>query len=116
LLNLPEDVLEDYNAGKLAYTKAIELGRIEDDTTRKELLTETVNQGLTLSELKKRIRPAASRTVITKMESLRTQVEALNSKSIQRLSSEQRHQLKESIDSLANLLREKRQELERLEE
>ena len=116
LLNLPDNVLEAYSAGELAYTKAIELGRIEDKATRQTLLTETIEQRLSLSELKYRLRPVASRTLITKMEKLRTQVEAINVKSIQNLSSEQRRQLRETISSLSTLLEQKRQEIEHLEE
>lgn len=115
LLSLPDDVLNAYSAGELAYTKAIELGRVEDETQRRLLLRETIEQGLSLSELKSRLRPTASRTVITKMEKLRTQVEAINAKAIQKLSSEQRHQLRDTINSLAVLLEQKRQEIEQLE-
>ncbi|MBD1847911.1 ParB N-terminal domain-containing protein [Cyanobacteria bacterium FACHB-63] len=115
LLNLPKDVLEAYTRSEIAYTKAIELGRLEDDATRQALLTETIDQGLSLSELKARLRPPASRTVITKMEKLKSQVEGINKRSIQKLSSEQRQQFKATIDSLKMLLEQKQREIEEFE-
>lgn len=116
LLELPEDVLEAYSSGQLEYTKAIELGRVEDKTIRQTLLRETMEEGLSLSALKARIRPTSTRTVIDKMEKLRAQIEGINQKSICKLSTDQRIQLKQTITGLETLLQQKLRELESLEE
>ena len=55
LLNLPEDVLDSLRAGKLAYTKAKFLARVEDKQLRLRLIAEAIEQNLSLSQLKKRI-------------------------------------------------------------
>jgi ParB family chromosome partitioning protein len=115
LLELPADVLEIYNTGQLAYTKAIELGRVEDETLRRVLLQETIEQNLSLSALKSRIRPPSARTVLDKMEKLREQIEGMSQKSIGKLSVEQRSQLKQTIAGLEALLQQKLKELESLE-
>lgn len=115
LLELPSDVLEAYNAGVLEYTKAVELGRMQDNTLRQALLRETIEQGLSLSALKARIRPTSPRTAIDKMEKLKGQIEGINQKSISKLSSAQRHQLKQAIIGLEALLQQKLRDLEGLE-
>lgn len=113
LLNLPNDVLKAYTAGKLQYTKAVELGRVEDEALRQELLSETIEQELSLAELKARIRPATSpRTVADRMEKIRGQIKGINQKSVSKLSKEQRQQLKKTIEDLEILLQEKRKEIE----
>lgn len=113
LLNLPNDVLEAYSAGKLEYTKAVELGRVGDEALRQELLSETIKQKLSLAELKARIRPTTSpRTVTDRMEKIRGQIKSINQKSVSKLSKEQQQQLKKTIEDLEILLQEKRKELE----
>lgn len=112
LLELPENVLEAYIAGQLEYTKAVELGRIEDELVRQVLLQETIEQGLSLAALKARIRPTSPRTAIDRMEKLRGQIESINRKSFLKLPFEQRHQLKQTIKELEGLLQQKLKELE----
>lgn len=115
LLDLPEEVLAAYAAGQLEYTKAIVLGRIEDTELRHELLQETIEFGLSLSAIKQRIRPTSSRTVADKIEKLQGQVQGIDRKSFNKLSTEQRERLKRSLAQLAASLQEKMQELEDLE-
>lgn len=111
LLDLPADVLEAYNAGQLEYTKAIVLGRIEDETKRRELLQETIEQGLSLSAIKQRIRPASPRTAVDKIEKLQGQIQGIDRKSLRQLSGEQRHQLQQTLTELEALVQQKLQEL-----
>lgn len=115
LLELPIDILEAYNMGQLEYTKAIELGRIEDEARRSSLLRETIEEGLSLSVLKNRIRPTSARTVIDKMEKLQGQIKGIDQKSIRKLSAQQRNQLKQQLTGLEILLQQKLKELESLE-
>jgi ParB family transcriptional regulator, chromosome partitioning protein len=55
ILNLPEDVLESLNQGNLEYTKARAIARIKDDRERKKLLQQTVEQNLSLSQIREKI-------------------------------------------------------------
>jgi ParB family chromosome partitioning protein len=116
LCDLPVDVQQAYNAGQLEYTKAIILGRIEDETKRKELLRSTVEEGLSLSALKQRLKSASGGTTIDKIEKLHFQIQAINHKSIHKLSIEQRCQLKQTLAELEALVQQKLQELESFEQ
>jgi ParB family transcriptional regulator, chromosome partitioning protein len=55
ILNLPKDVLESLNQGSLEYTKARAIARIKDDRERKKLLQQTVEQNLSLSQIREKI-------------------------------------------------------------
>ena len=55
LLNLPEDVLEVLREGKLEYTKAKAIAKVSTEH-RQTLLEQSINEGLSLSEIKKRIK------------------------------------------------------------
>ncbi len=52
LLNLPEDVLEALQQGKIAYTKAQAIARVKNEEQRKDLLKKAVTQGLSLAQIK----------------------------------------------------------------
>jgi len=112
LLELPENVLEAYIAGQLEYTKAVELGRIEDESVRQILLQETIEQGLSLSALKARIRPKSPPTTIDRIEKFRGQIESINRKAFLKLPLAQRQELKQTIKELEGLLKQKLKELE----
>jgi len=58
LLNLPNDVLEALQQGKIAYTKAQAIARIKDEQQRDELLKQAITQNLSLNEIKVRIKEA----------------------------------------------------------
>jgi ParB family transcriptional regulator, chromosome partitioning protein len=55
LLNLPKEILEALSKGKIAYTKAIAVGRVKDDDERMALLTDVIKNDLSLVEVKERI-------------------------------------------------------------
>jgi ParB family transcriptional regulator, chromosome partitioning protein len=112
LLKLPEDILQAYNAGQLEYTKAMALGRIQDDLVRQELLGEVLDQGLSLSALKAKITSTSGRTAIDRVNKIERQLDGLSSKSIAELSSEQRDRLKKSLLGLKTSLQKKLKELE----
>jgi ParB family transcriptional regulator, chromosome partitioning protein len=114
LLNLPDDVLQAYNMGKLEYTKAMILGRIQDDEIRQELIREVVETGLSLAALKAKIKPVSGRTVIDRVEKVHEQINSLNSKSITQLSSEQQDRLKESLLALKSSVLKKLKQLDQL--
>lgn len=56
LLNLPEDVLEVLRQGKLEYTKAKLIAKLERKSHRRELMELSINERLTLSQIKRKIR------------------------------------------------------------
>jgi ParB family transcriptional regulator, chromosome partitioning protein len=59
LLNLPSDVLEVLRQGKLEYTKARAIARVKDDAQRQALLTDVMEQHLSLVQIKQRIKEFA---------------------------------------------------------
>ncbi len=52
LLRLPEDILEALRAGKIEYTKAKAIARIQDEETRTQLLAEAIANSLSLSQIR----------------------------------------------------------------
>jgi len=60
LLNLPLDVLEVLRQGKIAYTKAQALSRIKDETQRCNLVQNTIQENLSLSQIRERIKALQS--------------------------------------------------------
>ncbi len=59
LLKLPEDILSVVRAGSLEYTKAQALARVKDELKRQSLLQEAIRDNISLSELRKRIKPSS---------------------------------------------------------
>jgi ParB family transcriptional regulator, chromosome partitioning protein len=55
LLNLPEDILEPLRKGEIEYTKAKALARLEDGGRRAELLQDTIDKNLSLTQIKERV-------------------------------------------------------------
>ena len=60
LLSLPEDLKEALEAGAIPYTAALELKKVKDEALRRELLEEA-RAGLSLRDLKARVREALKR-------------------------------------------------------
>ena len=55
LLKLPQDIRKALQSGKIAYTKAAVIARIKDEQARNSLLSETIKNHLSLSQIKARI-------------------------------------------------------------
>jgi ParB family transcriptional regulator, chromosome partitioning protein len=55
LLNLPTEVVEAIRLERIEYTKAAEIGKIEDEVARNELLDRAVEEGLSVSQVKKEV-------------------------------------------------------------
>ncbi|HEY9628631.1 MAG TPA: ParB/RepB/Spo0J family partition protein [Coleofasciculaceae cyanobacterium] len=64
LLKLPIHILELVRSGELAYTKAQVISRVKDETFQSSLLQETVEQKLSLSDIRKRIRGNSSNPLV----------------------------------------------------
>lgn len=60
LLNLPEDILDSLRQGLIAYTKAMAIARVKNETQRQNLLNEALSQDLSLNEIRSRINAACS--------------------------------------------------------
>ena len=61
LLNLPEDILEVLRGGKIEYTKAKAIARVNDEAARKKLLEDAITNSLSLSQIReliKELKPA----------------------------------------------------------
>ena len=56
LLNLPEEVMEALRQGQIAYTKAQVIARVKDPELRMALLEEAIQEDLSLSQIKERIK------------------------------------------------------------
>lgn len=59
LLNLPEDILDVLQQGKIAYTKAQVIARVKDLEQRKALLDAAIEKNLSLSEIREQIKQQA---------------------------------------------------------
>ncbi len=55
ILDFPEALLDAVRSGRLAFTKAQALARVEDDAAREQLLHEALEDDLSLSQLRRRI-------------------------------------------------------------
>jgi len=60
LLKLPPDILSALRQGKLAYTKAQAIARIKDESQRNHLLSNTISQDLSLTQIKEWIENSQS--------------------------------------------------------
>jgi len=59
LLNLPEEILVALREGQLEYTKAIALARVKDEQQRQQLLSATISNNWSLSQIKEQIKQLA---------------------------------------------------------
>ena len=60
LLNLPEDIKLALRRGQIAYTKAQAIASLKDESARTVLLAEAIDQQLSLSQIKERIKSLQS--------------------------------------------------------
>ncbi len=56
LLKLPADILEVLRQGQIEYTKALAISRIKDIQVRQQLLNEAIATGLSLTQIKERVK------------------------------------------------------------
>ncbi len=70
LLNLPDDVLEALQQGKIAYTKAQVIARVKDKQQRLKLLSEAISLNLSLTQIKEQIASTKSNASTSENDSL----------------------------------------------
>ncbi len=77
LLKLPQDILSALRQGKLAYTKAQAIARIKDEPQRNQLLSNTISQNLSLTQIKEWIENSQSSKAESETSSLpmKTQID-----------------------------------------
>jgi ParB family chromosome partitioning protein len=56
LLNLPADILEALRTGRIEYTKAKEIAKLESESERQELLEDAIASSRSLSEIRERVK------------------------------------------------------------
>jgi ParB family transcriptional regulator, chromosome partitioning protein len=56
LLNLPNEILDALRCGKIAYTKALTIARVKDEIQRQTLLDRTIEENLSLNQIRARIK------------------------------------------------------------
>jgi ParB family transcriptional regulator, chromosome partitioning protein len=56
LLNLPNEILDALRCGKIAYTKALAIARVKDEIQRQTLLDQTIEENLSLNQIRARIK------------------------------------------------------------
>lgn len=60
ILNLPEDILKVLRSGQLEYTKGRAIAQVKDESFRQMLLEEVVTQGLSLNQIREKIKALKS--------------------------------------------------------
>jgi ParB family chromosome partitioning protein len=86
LLNLPKDILEALHQGSIEYTKARAVAQIKDEDGRRILLNETIQHGLSLTEIRqqlKEFKPVPEDTLKNRFKNVTTQVLKLPTKNWQ---------------------------------
>lgn len=113
LLNLPSDVLAAVRDEGLAYTKARQIARVEDENRRAEILRETLEKSLSLREVRGRVtaeRPAgeagapASRTPARDLQSRTSKLARSMSRSKALGDEDKARRANELLDELEALL------------
>jgi ParB family transcriptional regulator, chromosome partitioning protein len=116
LLELPDDVMKAYTSGSIEYSKALVLGRVEDATKRNLLIQQATENNLSLSALKNQINGGSDSPVISKFSKLGKQISSsLNSKSLTKLSVDQRSELRVQLRDLEVLLGNTLEELNKID-
>jgi ParB family transcriptional regulator, chromosome partitioning protein len=112
ILSFPEEVLSAVRTGRLAFTKAQAIVRVEDEAARGELLAQAIEQDLSLSQIRRRIteiraddstdRPAGERVVLAINATRRL----LTRKRVSSLPIETRERITDLLEELQGLLGE----------
>ena len=110
LLNLPENVKDALRAGRIEYTKAIQIARISDDHKRQELLQSAIDEGLSVAEIIQRVRAikqqnretGRERELVERAKKVFAQIRKNDSIT----SKERREKLESLLDQIESLLNE----------
>ena len=103
LLNLPPDLREALEDGSIPYTAALELKKVKDEALRRELLEE-VKEGLSLRDLKARIREASGKKEEPRPTWHREVLKRLSRLDLEALPLEKRRAVERHLQALAREL------------
>lgn len=113
ILDFPDTLLDAVRAGKLEFTKAQALARMEDDGARDALLAEAVEEKLSLSQIRRRITDARQASGAGKAKQQEATValaastrRLLNAKRLGQLGGRRRERVAELLRELKGLLEE----------
>jgi len=108
LLKLPEDLLEAMRDGQLDYTKARELGKVQDEETRRKLLEIVMEEKWSLKTLREAIaqRRTVQSSTVDEDERLKRIKKRLSSRQLAKLSERHKQQLDRLLRELEVLLEE----------
>ncbi|WP_055075780.1 ParB/RepB/Spo0J family partition protein [Pseudanabaena sp. 'Roaring Creek'] len=76
LLKLSEIVVQDLREGKIEYTKAKLIAGVKDAAFQKQLLDEAIADGLSLNEIKSRIKESSQKSLASEPTDLRSRFES----------------------------------------
>jgi ParB family chromosome partitioning protein len=107
LLELPLDVMEAYRSNRINLSAAILLGRVDDEDLRGQLIEEVAN-GLSVIQLKSRLRPKEARSVSGGLDKLRAQVEKIVP---EKLSEGEKEEVRDRLLALQGVLKKKLKEI-----
>ncbi len=80
LLKLPSDILEALRKGQIAYTKAMAISKIKQLDKRESLLTQSIEENLSLSQIKAKIKQLKESSSLTESLTPQKKIDNLNTK------------------------------------
>lgn len=80
LLKLPSDILEALRKGQIAYTKAIAISKVKEPNQRTSLLTQSIEENLSLSQIREKIKQLKEPESLNETLTPQKTLEALNTK------------------------------------
>ena len=110
ILSFPDELLEAVRSGRLAFTKAQALARVEDAQDRRRLLDEAIREDLSLSQIRRRITEIRADVAVAKslgdevIERMHATRRLLQRKYVVRLSDERLSTLGRMLDEVCALL------------
>lgn len=112
LLNLPPEILEALRAGKLAYTKAIAISRLREETDRKELLQKAIEENLSLNAIKEHIKTikSSSPEKATPVQKIEQTVKQLKSSQLWKSNPEKWKRIESLLEEMESLISEESEE------
>lgn len=106
LLNMPADLIKVVREGKLHYTKARKLARVNDSTIRTSILQRVLSEGMSVAELNRAVKEAfqQEKQVNNRYEMVRSLKSQLSSSRIEKLNLKDRRKVERLIEELNALL------------
>lgn len=110
ILSFPEELLDAVRSGRLAFTKAQALARVDDAHERQRLLDEAIREELSLSQIRRRITEVRADVVVERtlgdevIERMNTTRRLLQRKHVVRLDDDRLVELRSLLDKVVALI------------